>query len=163
MARTQADADRLEKLVHAALRKLPPLQAPATLEARVFGELARREALPWWRQGFGRWPLAARLLFVPLSAGCMKLAFLGIAAFGSMLNAAQQTSVVSSVQNRWQALSGAVQSLQSLGTLVVREVPQLWIYGAAGMALLLYVALFGIGAVAFRSLLLTPNLPGRTS
>lgn len=157
MANTQPDADRLEKLVHAALRQLPPLPAPATLESRVLRELARREALPWWRQGFGRWPLPARLLFVPLSAGCMKLAFLGIAALGSMLNAAQQTAVVSSVQSRWQALSEIAQSLQSLGTLVVRDVPQLWIYGAAGLALLLYVALFGIGAVAFRSLVISPQ------
>ena len=143
--------------MHAALRQLPPLPAPATLESRVLRELARREALPWWRQGFARWPLPARLLFVPLSAGCMKLAFLGIAALGSMLNAAQQTAVVSSVQSRWQALSEIAQSLQSLGTLVVRDVPQLWIYGAAGLALLLYVALFGIGAVAFRSLTISPQ------
>ncbi len=157
MAKTRLDGDRLEELVHAALRQLPPLPAPATLESRVLRELARREALPWWRQGFGRWPLPARLLFVPLSAGCMKLAFLGIAALGSMLNAAQQTAVVSSVQSRWQALSEIAQSLQSLGTLVMRDVPQLWIYGAAGLALLLYVALFGIGAVAFRSLVISPQ------
>lgn len=158
MASTQRDAERLEKRVHAALRKLPLLQAPTTLESRVLREIARREALPWWRQGFGRWPLPARLLFVPLSAGCMKLAFLGIAALGSVLNAAQQTTVVSSVQNRWQALTGVVQSLQSLGALFVRDVPQVWIYGATGLAMLLYVALFGIGAVAFRSLVISPQL-----
>ena len=157
MAKTRLDGDRLEKLVHVALRQLPPLPAPATLESRVLRELARREALPWWRQGFARWPLPARLLFVPLSAGCMKLAFLGIAAFGSVLNAAQQTTVVSSMQNRWQALSGVAQSLQSLGALVVRDVPQLWVYAAMGLALFLYAALFGIGAVAFRSLAISPQ------
>jgi hypothetical protein len=157
MNTSQHDADRLAKQVDAMLRKLPPLQAPATLEARVLRELARLEARPWWRQGFGCWPLAARLLFVPLSAGFIKLGFLSVGALNSAVSTAQATPLLSSVQTRWQSISGAFESLRTIGTLVINDVPQLWIYGALGFALFLYASLFGIGAVALRSLALTPN------
>lgn len=157
MNTSQHDAERLAQQIHATLQRLPPLQAPATLESRVLRELARREARPWWRQGFGRWPLAARVLFVPLSAAFIQLAFLSVGAFGSALTTAQQSTVLSTAENRWQALSGALQSLRTTGALVVQNVPQLWIYGAIGFALLLYGSLFGIGAAAFRSLVVTPH------
>ena len=153
----QHDADRLERQVHAALRGLPPLRAPSRLESRVLRELARREARPWWRQGFGRWPLAARLLFVPLSAGFIKLAFLSVGALGSAVDTAQRVAGLGAVENRWQALSDTLQTLRTVGGLVVQNVPQIWIYGLVGFGLLLYVSLFGIGAAAFRSLVVTPN------
>jgi hypothetical protein len=153
----QHDADRLAQQVHATLGKLPPLQAPSTLESRVLRELARREARPWWRQGFGRWPLGARVLFVPLSAGFIKLAFLSTGVFGSAVNSAQHMTALSTVQSRWQALSAAAQSLYSLGTLAMHQVPQVWIYGIIGLGLFLYASLFGIGAAAFRTLIVTPN------
>lgn len=153
----QHDAERLAQQIHATLQRLPPLKAPATLESRVLRELARREARPWWRQGFGRWPPAARMLFVPLSAGFIKLAFLSVGALGSAVSSAQQSPVLDTAATRWQALSGALQSLRTIGALVVQGVPQIWIYGAIGVALFLYASLFGIGAAAFRSLVVTPN------
>jgi hypothetical protein len=153
----QHDADRLEQQLHAALRRLPPLAAPATLESRVLRELARREALPWWRKGFGRWPLAARVLFVPLSAGFIKLAFLSVGAFGSIVATAQRTTALGTVESRWQTLSGMLQTVRTVGGLIMQNVPQVWIYGLLGFGLLLYVSLFGIGAAAFRSLVVTPN------
>ena len=151
------DAERLERQVHAALRELPPLRAPSTLESRVLRELARREARPWWRQGFGRWPLAARLLFVPLSAGFVKLAFLSVGAFGSIVDTAQRTTALGSVGNRWQTLNSMFQTVRTVGSLIMQNVPQVWVYGLLGFGLLLYVSLFGIGAAAFRSLVVTPN------
>ncbi len=153
----QHDADRLEQQVHAALRRQPPLHAPSTLESRVLRELARREARPWWRMGFGRWPPVARLVFVPLSAGFIKLAFLSVGALGSVVDAAQQTSALGSVESRWQSLSGLLQTARTVGELVMQNVPQIWIYGLVGFGLLLYVSLFGIGAAAFRSLVVTPH------
>ena len=151
------DAERLERQVDAALRKLPPLRAPSTLESRVLRELARREARPWWRQGFGRWPLAARVLFVPLSAGFVKLAFFSVGAFGSIVDTAQRSTALGSVGNRWQMLSSMFQTVRTVGSLVMQNVPQVWVYGLLGFGLLLYVSLFGIGAAAFRSLVVTPN------
>ena len=153
----QHDAERLEQQLHAALRRQPPLRAPVTLESRVLRELARREARPWWRQGFGRWPPAARLLFVPLSAGFIKLAFLSVGVLGSVADSAQRTTVLGSVTTRWQSLSSALQTLRTTGALVAQNVPPIWIYGLVGFGLLLYVSLFGIGAAAFRSLVVTPN------
>lgn len=157
MNKPQQDAERLERQVHAALRSLPPLPAPATLESRVLRELARREARPWWRMGFGRWPPVARFLFVPLSAGFIKLAFLSVGAFGSIVASAQRTTSLGTVENRWQMLSNLFQTLRTAGALVMQNVPQVWIYGLLGVGLLLYVSLFGIGAAAFRSLVVTPH------
>ena len=45
---------------------------------------------------------------------------------------------------------------QTLGDLVMREIPAVWIYGGVGFAALLYAALFGLGA-AFRTLVLAPQ------
>jgi len=50
----------LAKRVDAELRALPLVRAPAALQARVLAELARRQALPWWRQSFRDWPMAAQ-------------------------------------------------------------------------------------------------------
>lgn len=44
--------EKLERLIHRTLRDLAPRRAPRTLEARVFAELERRAALPWWRQSY---------------------------------------------------------------------------------------------------------------
>lgn len=55
------------------LRGLPPRSAPATLEARVRGELERLAMRPWWHRSFAHWPAAVRAAFV---AACLALAAL---------------------------------------------------------------------------------------
>ena len=68
--------EKLARALHETLRALPPRRAPRTLETRVFAELERRAALPWWRRSFAHWPRAARALFLLASAGLVKITLL---------------------------------------------------------------------------------------
>jgi len=68
----------LEKFIHQTLRSLPARRAPHSLEARVRAAIEARAALPWWKQSFAQWPVAARFAFVIASAGLAKLAIMAV-------------------------------------------------------------------------------------
>jgi hypothetical protein len=149
---------RLERRIDALLHELPDVAAPASLEARVFAQLeqlALQRALPWWRQGFTRWPLAARILFVPVAAASVWLALMLFARLASGFGQATATlPVAGRTASSWQALTSTAGSLWDL---VTHAVPMQWIYAGAVGAAVLYVMFFSLSAVAMRTLLLTPN------
>ena len=151
------DPQRLERLVDAALRSAPPLAAPAHLESRVRAQLARRAARPWWLRGFSHWPVAAQWLFAPLSLAFLKLATLVFGAAEGAATVARHSAIVQGAQQRWQSLNELARTAHSLGSLVARDIPHSWLYGAAGGALLVYGALFALGALALRALVLPPQ------
>ena len=134
---------KLERFIERALRQQPTLRAPANLQSRVLAELARRAALPWWRCSFSHWPLAAKGIFVAACAALMKLAFSGT---GWVLGAA--SAPAASVRSTAEVAS----SLGSATRLVFDSIPSYWIYLGAGFAAVLYLALFGLGATAYRTL-----------
>ena len=149
------DEQQLEQYIGSLLRRQPLRQAPASLESRVLGELALRASKPWWLQGFTRWPWVARVLFLPLGLGLVQLSFLATERLMSLWQALQRSSPGASAESGLQQLSNLSQAVQTLGNMVTRGIPQVWIYGGAGLALLLYAALFGLGAAAFRTLVAT--------
>jgi hypothetical protein len=155
MNKPTRDERQLERFIGAVLGQQPLRQAPAALEARVLRELELRAAKPWWRQGFSRWPRAARALFLPLGLGLVQLSFLTTARLISLWQTLQQSAPANTARSGLQTLDGLGQAAQTLGNLVTREIPQVWVYGGAGLALLLYAAMFGLGAAAFRTLLVT--------
>ena len=155
MNKPPRDERQLEQFIAAVLRQQPLRQAPATLEIRVLRELAQRAARPWWLQGFSRWPWAARLLFLPVGVGLVQLSFLTTARLLSLWQTIQQSGPASTAQSGLQLLGNLGQAVQTLGHMVTRDIPQVWIYGGAGLALLLYMAMFGLGAAAFRTLVVT--------
>jgi hypothetical protein len=114
----------------------------------VLDELQRRAALPWWRVGFARWPAAPRAAFVIVCAVLIAATILGGAsALGMRLNeaAALTLSVMHPVLT-------VLSSAGGIAALLVRVIPPLWLYGALAFGIVLYVALFGLGAVAYRML-----------
>lgn len=140
--------EKLERLIAGALSGLPPRRAPAELERAVFEELARRAALPWWRRGFAQWPIAARTGFVVV---CMLL----VAGLSLTSGFAQQAGMQTL---SWaQPLVGLVVTIGSTATLVASLVPPLWIYLILSFGALLYLSLFGLGALAYRTLYLHSN------
>jgi hypothetical protein len=149
------DERELEQYVGKLLSRQPLRQAPPSLEGRVLRELAVRAARPWWLQGFSRWPWAARVLFLPVGVGLVQLSFLTTGRLVSLWQALQSSAPASLAQSGVQMLGNLGQAVQTIGNMVTRDIPQVWIYGAAGLALLLYAALFGLGAAAFRTLLAT--------
>lgn len=142
------DDEKLERLIAGALSGLPLQRAPAELERRVFEELARRAALPWWRRGFGEWPMAARAGFVIVCA-------LLVAGLSLTSGLAQQAGVQTLTWVR--PLVGLAATIGSTVTLVASLVPPLWIYLVLSVGALLYLLLFGLGAFAYRTLYLHSN------
>ena len=152
MTPTPPDHEKLERLIHRTLRALPARRAPGSLEPRMRAELARRAALPWWRQGFAHWPLAARAAFVVLSAGIVKLVLVAVTwATGGFEALPWRATLARPLA--W--IEGSLTVLQSIGNFadtILGSIPPLWLYGGIAGVVALYVALFGLGTMAYRTL-----------
>jgi hypothetical protein len=149
---------RLEQALNRALSGLPPRRAPASLEARVLDELARRAALPWWRLGFAQWPAVARVAFVLICAALIAATISGgVSAFVE----ARSLNEVSALALRgMQPFLGLIASVGGLTSLLLRLIPPLWLYGGLAFGILMYLALFGLGAAAYHTLYRRPSLAG---
>lgn len=137
--------DKLEEWLDRTLRELPPRAAPGTLEARVLGEIRRRAAQPWWQRGFAHWPSFARVAFVVM--GIVVTAFCSLGSLhapnlGSVLPLAQAMRLVSVAS--------------ALAAVPTHLVSPLWLTAALAAGALLYIMLFGLGAVAYRTLYFKP-------
>jgi hypothetical protein len=144
----RADHDRqeeLERLVTRALQDQPLRRAPDTLERRVLAQLESGAAVVRWRRGFAHWPLAARVVFLAASVGVVKLA-LSIAAWLSTPLASPAFSPDLPSQMAWlQTLLVAIAS-------IARTVPSPWVHAGIAILAIMYAALFGIGASAYRTM-----------
>jgi len=140
----------LEHLISDAVRDLPPRRAPAGLEALVMQEIQRRLSLPWWRMSFAHWPAPARWCFIAASGALIAM----VARFcGWMIGGAPTEA----------ALAGAATSVHIPGVTslkamfstafaLIDSLPPVWLYGGITVIAATYVALFGIGAAAYRTL-----------
>ncbi len=138
----------LERFVTDLARSQPPRRAPVSLETRVLARLASRESsLAWWRKGFTDWPLAARIVFLIASGGAIKLAISG-AMWITGLFGSQDFAGAEMLHRSAEAVSATA----SVGDAVLHAIPPTWLYGAVALAFALYAVLFGLGAVAYRTL-----------
>jgi hypothetical protein len=151
----------LERFIHSALRDLPSRRAPRSLEARVFAELERRAALPWWQQNFAHWPVAARVAFLLASAGLVKLVLMAIVWTTAGLDSAQFASAIAPQFAWFQAVTDFVgafaSTLANTCGAILRNIPLLWLYVGGAAIAALYAALFGLGAAAYRTLYVGRN------
>src|SRR5262245_3336062 len=117
--------ERLEKYIDSVLRAQPPKRAPANLETNVLVAIRQRAARPWWQQGFGGWPIAAKVLFFICSFGFAKIALV-LADWGtSPLDTASSSQIPQSVA--W------VHTLSVALTAVFRLIPNFWVYATVGV------------------------------
>jgi hypothetical protein len=136
--------NELELQIARTLQGQPTRRAPGTLERRVLGQIEAGAATAGWRRGFAHWPLAARVAFLAASVGVVKLA-LTIAMWIANPLDSPAASVDLPSQVAWmQTLLVAIGS-------VARTVPSLWVHVGLGILLIMYAALFGIGASAYRT------------
>jgi hypothetical protein len=147
----------LEPFIDSILRQQPLRRAPPGFEARVLRQLAQQSTRRWWLQGFNRWPKVAQLLFLPLAVSFVPLLFRAAGALGALLQSARQSVPLSAAQSAATTVGSLGHTAQTLADVVMREIPSVWIYGGVGLAALLYAALFGLCAAAFRTLVLTPQ------
>ncbi len=151
---------KLERALTQALEGLPLRRAPATLEARVADELERRAALPWWRISFAHWPAAPRVAFIAVCVALVAATVLGgVVAFMGDRSFDEAAALVLSWVHPFLAV---MSSAGGVAMLLVRIIPPLWLYGGMALGIMLYVALFGLGAAAYRTLYLRPSLAGNS-
>jgi hypothetical protein len=137
--------DELERKITHALRDQPLRRAPSTLERRVLAQVEAGAAVAHWRRGFAHWPIAARVAFLAASVGVVKVA-LSIAMWLSMPLDSRASAFDLPSQVAWlQTLFVAIGS-------IARTVPSLWVHAGIAVLAIMYVALFGIGASAYRTM-----------
>ena len=145
MKRPMNREDELERLVTRALQDQPLRRAPATLERRVLAQLESGAGVARWRSGFAHWPVAARLVFLAASVGVVKLA-LSMALWLSTPLQSPAFSPELPTQIAW------LQTLLVAGASIARTVPSVWVHAGIGVLAIMYAALFGIGASAYRTM-----------
>jgi hypothetical protein len=137
--------DELERQLTRTLRDQPLRRAPSTLERRVLAQIESGAVASSWRRGFAHWPMAARLVFLAASVGVVKVALMIAMWIASPLDS-PAVSVDLPSQVAWlQTLLVAIGS-------VVRTVPSVWVHAGLAILALMYAALFGIGATAYRTM-----------
>ena len=159
-------SDRLETLVGRALHEAPLRRAPPSLESRVLRELGRRAALPWWRHSFARWPRLARAGFAVICGSIVAavLAATWAGASGGTWAGAGAWAAGSPLRLPWaRSALTLVDVARELNAALVRVVPLEWLYVALAAGVILYAALFGLGAAAYRTLYLNPSSAGDRS
>jgi hypothetical protein len=134
MSRDQDRHNELERQLTRVLQEQPLRRAPGSLEQRVLAQIAAEGATARWRRGFTHWPVAARIAFLAASAGVMNL------VFGAPALPFDLPSQVAWVQTLFVAMGS-----------VVRTVPSLWIHTGLIILMVMYAAVFGIGASAYRT------------
>jgi hypothetical protein len=135
--------DEIERQVTRALQGQPPRRAPSTLERRVLAQIEAGATTIGWRRGFAHWPLAARVAFLAASVGVVKVALLVATWLATPLDS-PAVSVQLPSQITW------LQTLLVAMGSVVHTVPSVWVHGGIALLAIMYVALFGIGASAYR-------------
>jgi hypothetical protein len=135
--------DEIERQVTRALLDQPLRRAPSTLERRVLVQIQSGAAAMSWRRGFAHWPVAARVVFLAASVGVVKVALLLAMWLATPLDS-PAVSVQLPSQIAWlQTMFVAIGS-------VARTVPSVWVHAGIVVLAIMYVALFGIGASAYR-------------
>ncbi|MFI4891509.1 MAG: hypothetical protein ACHQIL_13345 [Steroidobacterales bacterium] len=139
---------KLEKFIDRVVRDQPALRAPGTLEARVFAEIERRAALPWWHRSFAHWPVPMRVVFVTTCAAVI---------WASLSPPMARLSSTVDAPVTWAYHAGATVSLVSTvlshaGAALARSISPLWLYGAALGVCGLYVLFAGLCATTYRTL-----------
>jgi hypothetical protein len=146
---TNAAHQKLERFVGHVLKQQPLRKAPGTLEARVLAALEQRTARPWWRESFLHWPLAARVAFLLGSFGVVKLALVAVMW---LLADSRSAPMVSRPVSWYEHSASFVSTLGSLGATLINAIPPHWLFVGIALTAMLYVALFVLGATAYRTL-----------
>ncbi|MBT5903851.1 MAG: hypothetical protein HOH58_17255 [Opitutaceae bacterium] len=144
--------EQLEQKIHAVLREQPARRAPMSLEQRVLGEIARRQALPWWQRSFVYWPNSVRLAFLVIATGIAGAVLLFSMQLLGLVSADSVTQIVEPVQGAWNTLRVAG---STIGGLIAPNMPELnATYLYVGLAVVggAYAVMLGLGATAYRLL-----------
>jgi hypothetical protein len=166
MHKEHDNPERTEALVAKQLRKLPLRRAPASLEARVMAAIAsgallpvpvreavsQRDAAPWYRSNFRRWPLPVQILFALVS---VTLAHWLTQQLGAVTTVAPARLAGDELRSSWsvaQALLTVGASLTDSLRALLRSMPTNWLMVVASGAATSYALLASASAFVYRSI-----------
>ena len=140
----------LEARIGRVLKELPELSAPSTLMPRVLGMIARRRALPWYRQPWPAWPIALRIatmVFLLASFGGLCFVSFELTRAAGFTNAMQEIGhSFSGLTVVWNVLT----VLTSAVVLVLKHLGTGFIIGCCLAAALGYAVCVGLGTACVR-------------
>lgn len=160
---SRRDEQELEEFIDSLARRQPLRTAPPDLQARVMTRLQdsptpAEAAVPAgarsWRRGFGGWPVWARAGFVALSIVFVRLVVAAAGALGGWASSAAPLRVLDPAET-WAHI--AVRAVEVAGSTLVslyNAIPAVWMDVLLGAAIVLYVSLFGLSTIAYRTLYL---------
>ena len=143
--------EKLEELIHRALRDLPARRAPRSLEQRVLAELAQRAALAWWHKSFAYWPLPVRVAFIVASAGLVKVVLMATVWVMAGFDLAEVQNAFAQPVAWMEGGRAVSDALVGFCEIMLRNIPPLWLYGGLAFLAAMYAALFGLGAAAYKA------------
>jgi len=107
-----------------------------------------------WQRGFGGWPAWARAGFVVLSIVFVRLVASAAAALAGWASSATPLRVLEPAETWVHIAARAAGIAGSTLVSLYNAVPAVWIDLLLGAAVLLYVSLFGLSTIAYRTLYL---------
>jgi hypothetical protein len=140
---------KLESLLDAELKRLPPLKAPATLAPHVMSLLGARARQPWWQRAWWNWPLAPQVAFLLLT-----LAIVSALSGGGVWLDAGLDRCSEQVTDRLGAVASVWETLVALGgaaTVVWENAAQPLLLCALILGGVLYLFCVGVGTACVRS------------
>ena len=144
--------DPLASWADQTLKQLPSRQAPKTLAPRVMAVLARRQALPWYRQPWFAWPRSYQVLAAGLAAALIGFGLWWLWPHSetvSLASAKQAVSQFEAVQDV-SVTAGILKSLLNALVLVLKSLNS-WVLAAAlGLFALIWSTTLGLGTACWR-------------
>lgn len=144
--------EELEQKIHALLREQPVRRAPVSLESRVLGEIARRQALPWWQQSYSYWPNPMKLAFMVLATGATGVAVLLSMQVVGLVSAESVSQVFAPITGAWHTLSVLGGALGGIVRPYLPNLSSTYLYAALAVVGGAYALMLGLGATAYRLL-----------
>ena len=149
MTTPETEDQKLERLATQAFRQLPLRRAPASLEARVMGEIAARSRLSWWRRGITSWPAAVRIPVIACCAICVPLVWTAsLWLAGKLVSAATQPAIAGPLATV-RHTGEAVVSVGTIGVHIAQAIPREWLLGGVLATATLYAVLFALIAAGY--------------
>jgi hypothetical protein len=143
-------AKQLEAQIDRVLQHLPELEAPATLLPRVWAEIERRAALPWYRRAWVTWPVGLQAAALVVLA----ILFGGLCLGGWQITHSAEVADATQTAGRWFAgFTLVANTLSALGNALVLAVKQLgpiFLGACVVVGLATYLSCLGLGTAFVR-------------
>jgi hypothetical protein len=147
---------RWEKRLHEELRKLPEMDAPASLVPNVMAVIRARQemmARAWWQRPATTWPLALQAALGAVALALFAMLVLAGHAVAPAVASPEEAGLVAQAGAKLGSLWNTSIALVNALGLVVQETLSPVLLAVIAGACFSYVALLGIGGALWRSVL----------